>query len=64
MVLVGCVCGHNRGSLEEMRVDFGVLVNLHFLLETLESVGLFRAHCTYHLEGVKLLFDLLSEHWG
>jgi len=41
----GLQCSHNRVSLEEMCVDFGILVDLHL-----------------HLEGVELLFDLLSKH--
>ena len=52
----------DRVSLEEMRVDFGILVDLHFL--QMISIG-YERDCRepYHLEGVELLFDLLGEHW-
>ena len=52
----------DRVSLEEMRVDFGILVDLHFL-RTVSVRYLQSSRQTYHLEGVELFFDLLSEHW-
>ncbi len=57
----GLQSSHNRVSLEEMCVDFRILVNLHFLQIISIKVYIFSLR-TYHLEGVELLFDLLSKH--
>jgi hypothetical protein len=59
----------NRGivvvvlSLEEMSVDFRVLMHLHFLHSVSESQFNEELFDAYHLEGVEFLLDLLSEHW-
>jgi hypothetical protein len=52
----------DRVSSEEMRVDLGILVDLHFL--QIISIGISQSsRQTYHLEGVEFFFDLLSKHW-
>lgn len=61
MVFVGRVNDHNRVSLEKMCIYFGVLMHLHFLHHISVALEL-KAQETYHLEGVELLFDLLSQH--
>jgi len=50
---------------EKVRVDFGVLMHLHFLQRALvnKSHGTVRVRVrTHHLEGVELFLDLLGEH--
>lgn len=64
VLFVGRVTGHNRVSSEKMCVYFRVLMHFHFLIHvSIDDRGR-RENGTYHLEGVELFFDLLSQHWS
>ena len=57
---------HYVPSSEKVRVDLGVLMNLHLLSSPSVSDGWLVvssiSEITHHLEAVQLLLDLLREH--
>lgn len=53
--------GASTDLSEEMRINFGLLMDLHLLCDV-SDVGHNGRRSAYHLEGIELLLYLLSKH--
>lgn len=53
--------GFSTDPLEEMCINFGLLMDLHLLCDV-SDVDHDGRRSAYHLEGIELLLDLLSKH--